>query len=54
MASTGVQVERWPTERPLFAVSVVVSVIPWLALLVTLIGAMYVLLFARFRRGPPP
>src|SRR6266516_6855267 len=41
-------VERWPTEVPLFLVSVLFSIPIWIALLVSVIGAVYLFAIAIF------
>ena len=41
-------VERWPTERPLFALSVAVSLVAWLLIVVSVIGLVYALAFGTF------
>src|SRR5262245_15126098 len=41
-------VQRWPSERPLFAVCVAVSALLWLLLTVSVIGLLYALFLALF------
>jgi Zn-dependent protease with chaperone function len=41
-----ITVQPWPSERPLFVVSVVTAAVLWIVLLVTMIGAVYALIFA--------
>lgn len=40
--------ERWPTERPLFAALVLLSLVIWLVLIVSVIGIIYALMIALF------
>ena len=41
-----VTVERWPSERPLFALSLLVSIVLWLLALVSVVGIIYAGIFA--------
>jgi Zn-dependent protease with chaperone function len=43
-----VTIERWPSERPLFVASLLVAAAVWVVLLVTVIGAVYAVLFLGF------
>lgn len=43
-----VTVERWPTERPLFALSLLVSIVLWLIAIISVFGIIYAGLFALF------
>ncbi|HXW04710.1 MAG TPA: M48 family metallopeptidase [Vicinamibacterales bacterium] len=43
-----IRVEPWPTERPLFALALLVSAGIWLLAIVTIIGAVYALMLAAF------
>lgn len=47
-ADRPIVVERWPSERPLFALAVVVSLGFWLVATVTVVGLVYALCFALF------
>jgi len=48
-ASSGrIQVERWPSEMPLFFAVVVAAVLVWLILIVTIFGIFYAVLFGLF------
>lgn len=42
------EVERWPTEMPLFVLSVLVSVLLYFVLVVSVIGGIYAAMFAVF------
>jgi Zn-dependent protease with chaperone function len=43
-----VEIERWPTERPLFVVSALIGLVAWVVLIVTIIGGLYALAFGLF------
>ena len=43
-----VTVERWPSERPLFALALVVSIVLWVLALVSVLGIIYAGIFALF------
>ncbi len=43
-----VTVERWPSERPLFALSLLVSIVLWLLAVVSVFGIIYAGIFALF------
>ena len=43
-----VTVERWPSERPLFALSLIVSIVLWLLAVVSVFGIIYAGIFALF------
>src|SRR5688500_18719366 len=40
-----VTVERWPTERPLFALSLIVSIILWFLAVISIFGIIYAAIF---------
>ena len=43
-----IRVERWPTELPLLALVVVVSIALWFVICISIIGAVYAVLIALF------
>ena len=43
-----IEITRWPTERPLFVLTMFVSLVLWVVALVTIIGAFYAILFGVF------
>lgn len=43
-----VHVERWPSERPLFVLAVLVSLPIWLLLIVSVVGLIYAVLIGLF------
>jgi Zn-dependent protease with chaperone function len=43
-----ITVDPWPSEEPLFVFSLVVSVLIWIVLLITIIGAIYAAMFGVF------
>ena len=43
-----VTVERWPSERPLFALALIVSILLWLLAVVSVVGIIYAGIFALF------
>lgn len=48
ISQPSVNVERWPTEIPLFVLCVIASLFLWLALIVSVIGIIYALAFLAF------
>lgn len=43
-----IDVERWPTERPLFAAALFVSAVIWLLAIVSVVGLIYALILGTF------
>jgi len=43
-----IDVERWPTERPLFAAVLLCSLLVWALLIVSIFGVLYAVLFGAF------
>jgi Zn-dependent protease with chaperone function len=48
LATGRIQVERWPTERPLLLVSILVSLLVWVVAIVTLVGMLYAAMLGLF------
>ena len=48
MAPGRIEVDRWPTERPLFAAVLLCSLLVWALLIVSIVGILYAVLIALF------
>jgi Zn-dependent protease with chaperone function len=48
LATGRIQIERWPTERPLLVVAVLVSILVWIVAVVSVIGLVYAAMLGLF------